>query len=548
MEPFSFKKILRIGMSYAQTPLEKRRIALFNYLIIFCVCTSLVLGVITLSFGLIVQPILCLAASIILSLSLQFNRSGKIQFSKSYFIFVGVAMIISAVLIYIDEGIYADTENMLFAAMAISMFLIDGIKKHFAFWLIFASYILLKIFTLNSQGMEFGDTYGLIIVNNLVVASILYLFLYVFRSILIKAFDRSDQHEQTLRSLLDNAPLLMALVDQEGNFILANNNYAKRFGYSRRELLGRNRIEVLPKQIFDKHEPMFQEAIAEKKQVSFLEETNLPDGSTISANGKYEPILNSEGDLESIAICVDDVSELVRAHKALKVANETKDKLFSIIAHDIKSPLNLFHSILNLNHDDVISMEQFIEYQDSLKKRLESLTGTVDELLEWARMQLGGINAYPAKVNISEVVKENADLFHTLIKRKNIDFKIDTPKDMEAWIDENHFKVAIRNLIHNAIKYTNGGGKVQVVSDQNENETIVSIVDSGVGMSSDRIQSIINKEIQKSKVGTDQEMGAGLGLSLSLGLLEKNNCDVSLTSEPNKGTKVEIKIPKSATD
>ncbi|MEQ9007296.1 MAG: HAMP domain-containing sensor histidine kinase, partial [Ekhidna sp.] len=255
---------------------------------------------------------------------------------------------------------------------------------------------------------------------------------------------------------------------------------------------------------------------------------------------------NSDGEIESVAICVDDVTELVKAHQALKVANETKDKLFSIIAHDIKSPLNLFHSILNLNHDDVISKEQFIDYQNSLKQRLESLTGTVDELLEWARMQLGGISAYPAKVNVSAVVKENADLFHTLIQRKQIDFKIDTPSELEAWIDENHFKVAIRNLIHNAIKYTNGGGHVQIVSNQNDHETIVSIEDSGVGMTSDQIRSIIRKEIQKSKAGTDKEMGAGLGLSLSLGLLEKNNCNVSVTSEPNKGTKVEITIPKSS--
>ncbi len=535
-------------MSYAQSPLDKRRVALFNYLIVFCVCTSFILGLITLSFGLIVQPVLCLIACLLLSLSLLFNSQGKISFSKGYFIFIGVAMIVGAVLVYVEEGTYVDTENMLYAAMAISMFMVDGVKKHFAYWFIFACFLTLKVIILNSQGLEFGNTYGLIIVNNLVVASILYLFLYVFRSILIKAFDRSDQQEQTLRSLLDNAPLLMALVDKEGNFILANNNYASRFGYTRRDIIGRNRKEVLSSHIFEKHEPMFQDVLKTKKQVSFLEETNLPDGSVISANGKYEPILNVDGEIESVAICVDDVSELVRAHKALKVANETKDKLFSIIAHDIKSPLNLFHSILNLNHDDVISKEQFIEYQNSLKQRLGSLTSTVDELLEWARMQLGGINAYPAKVNISEVVHENADLFHTLIKRKNIDFKIDTPKDMEAWIDENHFKVALRNLIHNAIKYTNGGGSVQVISDQNESETTVSIVDSGVGMSSERIQSIINKEIQKSKAGTDQELGAGLGLSLSLGLLEKNNCNVSLTSEPNKGTKVEIKIPKSATE
>ncbi|WP_425390289.1 PAS domain-containing sensor histidine kinase [Ekhidna sp.] len=449
-------------------------------------------------------------------------------------------------LVYGDQLLFVDTENLLFAAMAISMFLVDGISKHVAYWVIFGVFISLKVYLLDLQGVELGVAYWMTLVNNLVVASILYLFLFVFRSILVKAFDRSDQHEQTLRSLLDNAPILMALVDTEGKFILVNQNYADRFGYKRRDLIGRSRREVLTEDIFEKHEPMFQESINTQTQVSFLEESTMPDGSIISANGKYEPIVNADGEVESVAICVDDVSELVKAHRALQVANETKDKLFSIIAHDIKSPLNLFHSILNLNHDDVISKEQFLEYQSSLKQRLSSLTATVDELLEWARMQLGGISAYPARVNVNNVVKENADLFHTLIVKKNIDFKIDTPKEMEAWIDENHFKVAIRNLIHNAIKYTNGGGYVQVVGNQNESETIVSIEDSGIGMTSDQIQSIIKKEIQKSKAGTDKEMGAGLGLSLSLGLLEKNNCNISVSSEPNRGTKIQIKIPKSA--
>jgi len=217
-------------MSYALSPLDRRRIVLFNYLIVFCVFTSFILGVITLSFGLLIQPIICAIACILLSLSILFNRAGKIVLSKAYFISIGVVMIIGAVLIYVEQGVYVDTENMLYAAMAISMFMADGIRKHIAYWLIFGAFISLKIIILNSQGMEFGNTYALILINNLVVAGVLYLFLYVFRAILITAFDRSDQQEQTLRSLLDNAPLLMALVDREGNFILANHNYASRFG------------------------------------------------------------------------------------------------------------------------------------------------------------------------------------------------------------------------------------------------------------------------------------------------------------------------------
>jgi len=204
----------------------------------------------------------------------------------------------------------------------------------------------------------------------------------------------------------------------------------------------------------------------------------------------------------------------------------------------------MFQTFLSVSEQTDMSKENFFEYQQTLKQKLGALTSTVDELLDWSRMQMGGINAYPAKVNVNRVVNENIDLFDSLIKKKKIDFKVDTCDNIEAWIDENHFKVALRNLIHNAIKFTNGGGSVEVLMNQNDQATIVSIVDTGVGMDAETINSIIKKEIQKSQAGTDLEIGTGLGLSLSLGLLEKNNCLVSVQSEINKGTRFDIQIPK----
>ena len=542
MKNYSPKNIFKIGMNYAQSPLDKRRMVVFNYLILFTLIISVSLGLVTYSFGFIHQPIVCLFASILLSFSLLFNSRGAINLSKMYFVTISVGLISFAKYLNVLAGVSLGVENMLFAGMAISMFLIDGEKKHLIYWFIFLVFSLLKIFELNTTGIEFGTIYILTIINNFVVASILYMFLVVFRMILMKAYSQSDRHEQTLRSLLDNVPVFMALMDTKERYILVNQNYADRFNVDSEGIVGKKRAEVLPERLYEKQKPMFQDAL-NGNSVSFLEDIELPDGSTISSNGKYEPIKDTNGETVAVTVCVDDVTELVQTHEALKDANETKDKLFSIIAHDIKSPLNLFQSILNLKNDDVISNDQFMAYQDSIRERLSTLSGTVDELLSWSKMQLGGINAYPARVNVNSVVQENAELFDSLIKRKKIDFKIDTSPELEAWIDENHFKVALRNLIHNAIKYTEGGGFVQIKGGQTNQGTVVSVIDSGIGMSSHRIESIIKKEIQKSKVGTDKEMGAGLGLSLSFGLLEKNKCNVSVESEPNKGTKIEIKIP-----
>ena len=345
--------------------------------------------------------------------------------------------------------------------------------------------------------------------------------------------------------MIDNVPVFLALVDREGKYILTNENYALNFRADRNEIIGKNRHEVLPAKVLENQEDFFKRAQM-GESVSFLQETKLPNGTTISANGKYEPILNEDGSIEAITICVDDVTPLIKAQEALKVANETKDKLFSIIAHDIKSPLNMFQTFLNVSEQANMSPKEFFGYQQTLQERLDSLTGTVDELLEWSRMQLGGINAYPAMVNVRDIVNENIDLFDSLIKKKNIEFKVSASSDVSAWIDENHFKVALRNLIHNAIKYTNGGGTVEVLSNKTDKGTIVRVADTGVGMASGTVDSIIRKEIQDSQAGTEREMGTGLGLSLSIGLLEKNNCEVSVESEINKGTTFEIKIPNQA--
>ena len=277
--------------------------------------------------------------------------------------------------------------------------------------------------------------------------------------------------------------------------------------------------------------------------MTFLQETKLPNGAVISANGKYEPILNDDGTVKAITICVDDVSALMKAQEELKEANETKDKLFSIIAHDIRSPLNMFETFLNMSKEAKMSAEEFFEYQGILRDRLGSLTTTVNELLEWSRMQLGGINSYPQTVNVCDIVNENVGLFDSIIKKKKIHFKVETSCDVCAWIDENHFKVAIRNLIHNAIKFTNGGGSVEVNSNQTNSQTIVRIMDTGVGMNAATIDRIIKKEIHDSQAGTEKELGTGLGLSLTIGLLEKNNCEIAVESELNKGTTFEIRIP-----
>ena len=538
------KKILKSGITHTHDPLDSRRLIFFNYLILFCISATLLLMVITAFFGLAAQAIICFVGALLLSTPLYLNFKGHFISSKFIFLIVTTSLIAGGTLINVNKELYVESENILIALMAISMFLVDAVRKHIVFWSMFIVFLGLKVYALSSEDISEGYYFTLTIINNCILGVVLYAFLYAFRSILVKALDRSEVDERKLFSMIDNVPVFLALVDKKGKLLMANEEYASNFGFDKRDLIGKTREEVLPPRVLANQNPYFERA-QKGESVTFLQETVLPNGTTIAANGKYEPVLDSNGEVEFITICVDNVTPLIKAQEALKVANETKDKLFSIIAHDIKSPLSMFHTFLNVSEQANMGPKEFFNYQEMLKDRLKSLTGTVDDLLDWSRMQLGGISAYPSMVNVNQVVSENVDLFDTLIKKKNIEFKVATPQNVSAWIDENHFRVALRNLIHNAIKFTNGGGVIKVDSTQTATETVVRVSDTGIGMDTATINSIIKKEIQDSQAGTDRESGTGLGLSLSLGLLEKNNCEVSVKSELNKGTEFEIRIPNN---
>ena len=439
-------------------------------------------------------------------------------------------------------GYFADIENMLYVGMVTSMFLLKGNQKHFIYWFTFLVFMSLKIYEFRFQNVEKEIIYILTLVNNFLVSFVIYFFLCIYHSNLITFFNISYQQEQTLRVLLDNVSVYMAMMDPEGKYIMVNQNYANNFDLNQEEAIGKYRKEVLPKDIYNKHEPMFQKAL-KGEIVSFLEETEFPNGVSISANGKYEPIRDSLGSVIAITLCVDDVSGIIKTQEELQTANETKDKLFSIIAHDIKNPLNLFQDLLNINNE--ITKNQFIEYQEVIKSRLSHLSETIDELLDWSRTQLGGIRTYPSKVNVYSLINEKRQFFDFLIIQKKIDFKIKCSPEIGVWIDENHFKIALRNIIHNSIKFTNESGFVLVKAIQEKEDILVSVIDSGIGMTPEQIDSVSKKEIQKSKSGTNKEMGTGLGLSLSFGFLEKNNCSISIISELGEGTEIRIRIPKN---
>jgi len=229
----------------------------------------------------------------------------------------------------------------------------------------------------------------------------------------------------------------------------------------------------------------------------------------------------------------------------LRELNATKDKFFSIIAHDLKSPLNqllglseiLQKEIESERTDDVIKLAKFIN--DSAKSgRL-----LLENLLEWSRSQTGSINFDPEILDLKSITNEVMRLNANNAKQKDIAIKSGIEKGVLAFADENMIKTILRNLISNAIKFTMKGGEIILNAKQADEEVIYSVSDSGIGMESDDLKKLFRIDVNPLSIGKSKEKGTGLGLILCKEFIEINGGKIWVESTLGEGSTFHFSIP-----
>jgi len=229
----------------------------------------------------------------------------------------------------------------------------------------------------------------------------------------------------------------------------------------------------------------------------------------------------------------------------LKQLNSTKDKFFSIIAHDLKNPFITILGFSDLLHTDYaeLSDEERLFYIDEMKKSAEISHSLLQNLLLWSRAQTGRIEFNPHKLNLYTIVLENTELLKASAGRKQIGITSNIPEDISVLADEDMLNTIIRNLLTNALKFTNKGGKIEVgTSKQNEFVEII-VSDTGVGMSEAVRQTLFKLDATHSTSGTEDEAGTGLGLILCKEFVEKQGGSIHVESEVGKGSKFIFSLP-----
>ncbi len=256
-----------------------------------------------------------------------------------------------------------------------------------------------------------------------------------------------------------------------------------------------------------------------------------------------------EEDIETLHLLYNELKlkseEIKITNKKLQDINATKDRFFSIIAHDLKNPIGNFSNILDLILEDNTSnsIRQNNEILQVMKISASGIHLLLDNLLEWSLSQAGEIKYNPDFHDIPKLIKNNINLIKLNAFSKNISVEFESDDDISAYFDMNMINTVIRNLISNALKFTPSGGKIKLSVLPTEKDIVISVSDTGVGIAEDDLVNLFNQDNLTSQPGTNREKGTGLGLILCKEFVEKNNGRLRVESIIGEGTTFIFTLP-----
>jgi len=238
--------------------------------------------------------------------------------------------------------------------------------------------------------------------------------------------------------------------------------------------------------------------------------------------------------------------KLRESEKMLKELNATKDKFFSIVAHDLKNPFNTLIGFSNLllNTGLNLSEEKKTNYLELIYKASKRGYSLLENLLEWSRSQTGRLEIKPQEFVLKQSIKECMNLHYSSAEKKFVSLTEQIDDTTKVFADVNMFTTVMRNLISNAIKFTPENGKIDITAIEKETEVQINVSDTGLGVSKESKEKLFRIDVNHSTPGTNQEQGTGLGLILCKEFIEKNKGKIWVESALGEGSIFSFTLPK----
>ena len=252
---------------------------------------------------------------------------------------------------------------------------------------------------------------------------------------------------------------------------------------------------------------------------------------------------------EQIALAIDkkgNEEKLKKYSDELRELVASKDKFFSIVAHDLKSPFTalLGYSEVMANEYSDMSIDELGEFAVNMNDVAKKTYSLLENLLEWSRIQTGRMKYNPENLVLYQISQQVVDLFYDNAKKKGVILKNRTNPIHEIFADSNMVFTILRNLVSNAIKFTKEGDEVMILSKDDDSQIEICIKDTGVGMHADDLDKLFRIDVHHSEIGTEKEKGTGLGLVLCKELVEKNGGKIWVKSKLNEGSEFFLTLPK----
>ena len=364
------------------------------------------------------------------------------------------------------------------------------------------------------------------------------------------------ESEDRYRSLFENLTIGLYRTHPDGRILMANPTTIKMMGCtSLEELMKRN----LEKEGFelDYSREQFHKVIESEGQVRGLESAWVRwDGSTIYVRESAKAIKNEEGNILYYEGSVEDITErklaenkLRESEKRLTELNATKDKFFSIIAHDLRSPFNSIIGFGNLLREQ-IQEKKYQDLEKYIQIILKSSNNAMDlllNLLEWARSQTGGMEFKLGPIDITRLINEVTGQMEPIAQEKSITISSELSSSEIIFADRDMVKTMVRNLISNAIKYSFIGGEIRITAERKNHHLMVCVMDQGVGIKNEVQSKLFKIDECISTLGTSKEKGTGLGLMLCKEFVDKHNGKIWVESKFGSGSKFCFALPDPET-
>jgi signal transduction histidine kinase len=231
----------------------------------------------------------------------------------------------------------------------------------------------------------------------------------------------------------------------------------------------------------------------------------------------------------------------------LKELNATKDKFFSIIAHDLKNPISNFRDLTKVLSENyyLLSNDDKIEYLKMMSKSSDKLYSLLENLLDWSRSQRGVIQFNPTILDLNYLIQNLTSLMKPMYEAKNISLNLALPKDCEFEADVNMINTVLRNLVSNAVKFTPNDGEILIAAKSHDTYIEVSVKDNGVGIAEENIERLFKIDENVTTPGTCNEKGTGIGLILCKEFIEKHKGRIWVESKPSQGAVFTFVIPRN---